>query len=81
MVNLTPTEDKNIGFITYPADVTALTALVSFGVSGIYLSFLPTVIGAIVARSVDGSRRDRSSSGGGRGPRRSAQPPTSVSCC
>ncbi len=34
-------------FITYPANVNALVALVSFGVSGIYLSFLLTVIGAI----------------------------------
>jgi amino acid transporter len=51
MVNLTPSEDKSFGFITYPANVSALTALVSFGVSGIYLSFLLTVIGAIVARS------------------------------
>jgi amino acid transporter len=51
MVNLTPDKDVHIGFITYPAKVSALTALVSFGVSGIYLSFLLTVIGAIVARS------------------------------
>jgi amino acid transporter len=51
LVNLTPDKDVSIGFITYPAQVSALTALVSFGVSGIYLSFLLTVIGAIVARS------------------------------
>jgi amino acid transporter len=51
LVNLTPDKEKHIGFITYPAHVSALTALVSFGVSGIYLSFLLTVIGAIVARS------------------------------
>ena len=51
MVNLTPHKDVHIGFVTYPAQVSALTALVSFGVSGIYLSFLLTVIGAIVARS------------------------------
>jgi amino acid transporter len=51
MVNLTPNTDKHILFITYPAKVSALTALVSFGVSGIYLSFLLTVIGAIIARS------------------------------
>ena len=36
-------EDKHIGFITYPANINALVALVSFGVSGIYLSFLLTV--------------------------------------
>jgi amino acid transporter len=51
LVNLTPDKDVSIGFITYPASVSALGALVSFGVSGIYLSFLLTVIGAIVARS------------------------------
>jgi amino acid transporter len=51
MVNLTPDKDVHIGFITYPAQVSALTALVSFGVSGIYLSFLLTVIGAIIARA------------------------------
>ena len=33
-----------------PANVNGLVALVSFGVSGIYLSFLLTVIGAIIAR-------------------------------
>ncbi|MDQ1616440.1 MAG: hypothetical protein QOJ60_2379 [Actinomycetota bacterium] len=51
MVNLTPSEDKTFLFITYPKDVSALGALVSFGVSGIYLSFLLTVIGAIVAKA------------------------------
>jgi amino acid transporter len=51
LVNLTPNHNVDIGFVTYPQDVSALTALVSFGVSGIYLSFLLTVIGAIVARS------------------------------
>jgi amino acid transporter len=51
MVNLTPNTDKHFLFVTYPAKVSALTALVSFGVSGIYLSFLLTVIGAIIARS------------------------------
>jgi amino acid transporter len=51
LVNLTPDKDVSIGFITYPASVSALGALVSFGVSGIYLSFLLTVIGAIVART------------------------------
>src|SRR3954454_1015832 len=45
-----PKNDVHIWFITYPADTNALVALVSFGVSGIYLSFLLTVIGAIVAR-------------------------------
>jgi amino acid transporter len=46
-----PDQDVTIGFITYPANVNALVALVSFGVSGIYLSFLMTVIGSIIARS------------------------------
>ena len=50
MVNITPAHDVHLGFITYPAKVNALIALVSFGVSGIYLSFLMTVIGAVVAR-------------------------------
>jgi amino acid transporter len=51
MVNITPSKDIKIGFFTYPANVSALVSLVSFGVSGIYLSFLLTVIGALVARS------------------------------
>ena len=40
-----------LGFITYPAHTTALYSLISFAVSGIYLSFLLTVIAAIVARA------------------------------
>ena len=51
LVFASPDHDVKIGFITYPANVNALVALVSFGVSGIYLSFLLTVLGAIVARS------------------------------
>jgi amino acid transporter len=50
LVNINPSEPKKFLFITYPAKVNALFALVSFGVSGIYLSFLMTVIGAAVAR-------------------------------
>ncbi|MGH3508749.1 MAG: APC family permease [Nocardioidaceae bacterium] len=50
LVFASPSHDKHLGFITYPANVNALTSLVSFGVSGIYLSFLLTVIAAIVAR-------------------------------
>jgi amino acid transporter len=46
-----PDHDVKIGFITYPANVNGLVSLVSFGVSGIYLSFLMTVIGSMVARS------------------------------
>jgi amino acid transporter len=46
-----PTENKDIWFITYPANTSGLYSLISFAVSGIYLSFLLTVIAAIVARS------------------------------
>jgi amino acid transporter len=35
-----PTHDVKIWFITYPANTNVLVSLVSFGVSGIYLSFL-----------------------------------------
>jgi amino acid transporter len=51
LVFASPSKDLKIGFITYPADVNALVALVSFGVSGIYLSFMLTVIAAIIARA------------------------------
>jgi amino acid transporter len=50
LVFASPAHDVKIGFVTYPANVNALVALVSFGVSGIYLSFLLTVIAAIIAR-------------------------------
>ncbi|GAB7007121.1 amino acid permease [Nocardioides sp. AN3] len=51
LVFASPTHDKKFLFITYPGGVNALVALVSFGVSGIYLSFLLTVIAAAVARA------------------------------
>ncbi len=51
LVNITPSKDIKIGFFTYPATVSALVSLVSFGVSGIYLSFLLTIIGALYART------------------------------
>jgi len=51
LVFASPSKDVHFLFITYPAKVNALVSLVSFGVSGIYLSFLLTVIAAIVARS------------------------------
>ena len=35
--------------ITYPAKINALLSLISFAVSGIYLSFLLTVIGSMIA--------------------------------
>jgi amino acid transporter len=50
-VFLSPSKDIHIWFITYPANTNVLVSLVSFGVSGIYLSFLLTVIGSIIARS------------------------------
>jgi amino acid transporter len=46
-----PKHNVDILFITYPANVNGLVALVSFGVSGIYLSFLLAVIGSIVAHA------------------------------
>jgi amino acid transporter len=51
LVYVNPGSNYHIWFVTYPAHVNALVALVSFGVSGIYLSFLLTVIAAIVARA------------------------------
>jgi amino acid transporter len=51
LVYYQPAKNVHIGFITYPANTTALYSLVSFAVSGIYLSFLLTVIAAIVARA------------------------------
>jgi len=50
LVFASPDHDVKFGFVTYPANTNVLVSLVSFGVSGIYLSFLLTVIGAIVAR-------------------------------
>jgi amino acid transporter len=46
-----PGHNVHIWFITYPAKTNVLAVLVSFAVSGIYLSFLLAVIGAIVARA------------------------------
>jgi len=51
LVFASPAHDKHFLFITYPGGVNALVALVSFGVSGIYLSFLLTVVAAVIARS------------------------------
>jgi amino acid transporter len=50
LVYVNPGSDYHIWFVTYPAHVNALVSLVSFGVSGIYLSFLLTVIASMVAR-------------------------------
>jgi amino acid transporter len=51
LVNVNPSRDVHILWFTMPAGVNALTLLVSFGVSGIYLSFLLTVIGSMIARA------------------------------
>jgi amino acid transporter len=45
-----PTHNVHILWFDYPANTNVLVSLVSFGVSGIYLSFFLTVIGAAVAR-------------------------------
>jgi amino acid transporter len=47
----TPSHDLKILWFTYPAHTSALVSLVSFGVSGIYLSFFLTVLGAGIARA------------------------------
>jgi amino acid transporter len=51
LVFASPSKNIDIGFITYPANTNVLVSLVSFGVSGIYLSFLLTVIASMVARA------------------------------
>lgn len=51
VVSPTPVRPVLTVSATRPANTNVLVLLVSFGVSGIYLSFLLTVIGAIVARS------------------------------
>ena len=49
LVFASPTHNVHILWFTYPANTNVLVSLVSFGVSGIYLSFFLTVIGAGVA--------------------------------
>ncbi|MGH3273335.1 MAG: APC family permease [Streptosporangiaceae bacterium] len=51
LVNVSPAKNVHILWFVFPAGINALTALVSFGVSGIYLSFLLTVIGSMIARA------------------------------
>jgi amino acid transporter len=51
LVNVNPSKPTHILWFTYPANVNALTALVSFATSGIYLAFLLTVIGSGIARA------------------------------
>ena len=50
LVLINPSKPVHILWFDYPANVTALYALVSFATSGIYLAFLLTVFGALVAR-------------------------------
>jgi amino acid transporter len=50
LVHISPTHNVHIWFVTYPAHVNALFALVSFGVSGIYVSFLMITVAALIAR-------------------------------
>ncbi|HEY5988205.1 MAG TPA: amino acid permease [Streptosporangiaceae bacterium] len=50
LVHVTPKSNIHVLFVTYPAHLNALFALVSFGVSGIYLSFLMVTVAALVAR-------------------------------
>ena len=51
LVFLSPDHNIDIWFITYPANTNVLVSLISFGVSGIYLSFLLTVIASMVGRA------------------------------
>ena len=46
-----PTHNVHILWFDYPANVNVLVSLISFGTSGIYLSFFLTVIGAGIARA------------------------------
>jgi amino acid transporter len=51
LVLVNPSKPVHLLWFDYPAHVNALYALVSFATSGIYLAFLLTVAGALVARS------------------------------
>jgi len=46
-----PNHNVHILWFTYPANVNVLVSLISFGTSGIYLSFFLTVVGAGIARA------------------------------
>jgi len=50
LVHATPSKPIHFLFMTYPAHLNALFALVSFGVSGIYLAFLMITVAALIAR-------------------------------
>ena len=49
-----PSHNVHILWFTYPKNTNVLVSLISFGTSGIYLSFLLTVIGAGIARAARG---------------------------
>ncbi|HEY1824427.1 MAG TPA: APC family permease [Acidimicrobiales bacterium] len=49
LVLVNPSKPEHILWFTYPANVNALFALVSFATSGIYLSFFLTVLGSFIA--------------------------------
>ncbi|MBV8196767.1 MAG: amino acid permease [Candidatus Eremiobacteraeota bacterium] len=51
LVLINPARTVHILWFDYPANVNALYALVSFATSGIYLAFLLTVVGALIARA------------------------------
>jgi amino acid transporter len=51
LVHFTPSKPLHFLFFTWPANVNALFVLVSFGVSGIYLSFQMVVLASIIARA------------------------------
>jgi amino acid transporter len=50
LVHYNPAKPVHFLFITYPPGINALFILVSFGVSGIYLSFFMVVLAALIAR-------------------------------
>jgi len=50
LVLVNPSKPVHVLWFDYPANVTALYALVSFATSGIYLAFMLTVAGALIAR-------------------------------
>lgn len=50
LVLINPSKVVHVLWFDYPANVTALYALVSFATSGIYLAFFLTVVGALIAR-------------------------------
>ncbi len=49
LVHVTPKSNIHVLFVTYPAHLNALFALVSSGASGIYLSFLMVTVAALIA--------------------------------